>query len=749
MGKFAHHNKMNSFSWFIKNAKKIVPESPQRFSDRVIALTGSVSEFDNVKSDVVFSNTFIKGIFTCLSFLLTALSGGDSANLLTWFLRRPSNKNLRETVLNELVSGTATDNAILKCLANDVEKISRNSPHVEQNYKSRLIRSLKNVVKKSSLIETFGTSYHVLNGCELESGDAFNPKRGRKSALDTHSHVLEKFSDYTTDATVPNPRRSVVVNKENTENENFATPQKFRVPVKELEEPFSHLVAKSGLQKHRVEGGSPSEKDALSFSTLRKYKDPEVRSCQPMEMMCPSCLERDQHITFLNKTLKIELDHKSNENPEKFVPSKIEIERSGKKLRLKKDTVQKCVQVSEILFARQIHFNSRNRNKAFRRKIENKLKNDQVLCIFDFAENVKTGRSKIRSDGCERSKGQYTLFGCTLIHLVDGKKKHTYVNVFSEALDHSAWTANEISNHIFDDTRVKKIMKDKSEFICFTDCGKHLNCGEAVRFPLHDIPKKFPNIRKAWSCTHCEHHGKDCCDCGFNIVVSAIRAIEKTFEGFMGKNIERDIELIHEHLDTVNLTRLLNLKEEIDVILLKWESPPRKPADQMKLVGFNLESSYARVAVRSENTGKIQYYDHVFGDRKKGVLLETACVQTFKRPQDKRKVKIGQKPEEPVISPKTELQRKMKRDQMISLSLSKSPKIQQKSSEKSQISGTKRKIRSWSVGEILQTFKRVSQGGYYPTASMFQGSDYRAWQLSHGKHAIIRETKIRKVLNLK
>ena len=177
---------------------------------------------------------------------------------------------------------------------------------------------------------------------------------------------------------------------------------------------------------------------------------------------------------------------------------------------------------------------------------------------------------------------------------------------------------------------------------------------------------------------------------------------------------------------------------------------------QTVLLGFDLEASYARKAVKSASNSTVKYFDFAFGSRHTGHLLENVKVQKRVRPKKSRSLKKSDRREEPLISPTTEFQRHFKRQRTIEASenkedsqkssngtrktkVSRQARPKQSSSSSSSSNIFPKKSRRWTEQEVLDTVSRLAVGTNFPMSSAFQErkSDYQAWHIMSGKRKTV------------
>ena len=237
-----------SFNKFLKTYETIIPASERRFDEHVKSFESEQGNGSKGK-DTFLRNSYTKRVLSCALFVLSCLSGGCVAALLVALLNRPSNSLLKAQVLSQISTKDKCDE-ILKAIAADLSKISKKSCHESQNYKSRLLSCLAKVLSGVKMFLYFKTTrFTTKKARHRKIGVDFSPNRGRKPATETHEHVLKNYKDHVIESTTPNPRRTRIVRENN---------ERLEKTVRELESPLTHVIAKSGVQKPSVKGGSKS-----------------------------------------------------------------------------------------------------------------------------------------------------------------------------------------------------------------------------------------------------------------------------------------------------------------------------------------------------------------------------------------------------------------------------------------------------------------------------------------------------------
>ena len=236
--------------------------------------------------------------------------------------------------------------------------------------------------------------------------------------------------------------------------------------------------------------------------------------------------------------------------------------------------------------------------------------------------------------------------------------------------------------------------------------------------------KIFPSLLKCYDYKHVEHHGKDDTDRGFSIVSSAVAALSKTTQGFMG-NLKTDLENLKTHIKATQEARLLQGKSPIEVIIVPWNRKTLFPKKKQVLVGFDLPISYAR---GSQKVGSdVEFFDLVYGDREEKIEMPHVTCASEPRPKLGQAIKNALKYEEPLIAPTTEFSRDVKREKLLENPKDSRPPKRKKSQARA---GKVKKRRVWDRKEVIATVQRISGNSkFFPLSSRFVGSDYQAWQI--------------------
>jgi hypothetical protein len=206
-----------------------------------------------------------------------------------------------------------------------------------------------------------------------------------------------------------------------------------------------------------------------------------------------------------------------------------------------------------------------NRQRGSFNKQRQFIKQNEVLIICDFKENLKLGGGPKEMNQDYYSRQQCSVLCCTVAYYdrVLRKRKNLYVDFVSDVLTHDAVFVKHCLTHLVSNFgKICGNFKNVSpkKFTFWTDVGLHFRCQELAHYVLDEFPKKFATSVE-WN-TFAECHGKSVVDGHFGLLSRWLNKIEKNQKI---DSINTLIECFEKKIESIN-----KYKSPRDVLLNKF-----------------------------------------------------------------------------------------------------------------------------------------------------------------------------------
>ena len=178
----------------------------------------------------------------------------------------------------------------------------------------------------------------------------------------------------------------------------------------------------------------------------------------------------------------------------------------------------------------QTHFDIARRQRSKFNLQRKYIKQDEVMVIMDFKENIKLGGGPAEENQAFYSRQQCSVLGCAIVFYnpETRKRKTAYVDYFSDVLSHDGVFVEDCITHLVQNIKeicpqLKDIQINRFNF--WTDVGLHFRCKEVAHFLLVKVPATFQTSVN-WD-AFAECHGKSIVDGHFWLMSNWIKKIEK------------------------------------------------------------------------------------------------------------------------------------------------------------------------------------------------------------------------------